>query len=146
MTDKDRDATPQADEILSTDGLPKDELEDGLGEEAEFEDQETDEAPIAGSHRRFGFGRGDRSGGHHDDHRAGSVRESHERIHIDDRASAIFALLCAGALVGILAFSWLGGALPKATPPSLAPLLAVPTAHATPSAAASASLAPSPTK
>jgi len=143
MTDKDQDGAPEAEEILSTDGLPTDELEDNLDEEAEFEDQETDEIPSAGSGRRFGFGRGDRSAEHEEKHHAGSVRESHERVHIDDRASAVFALLCAGILIGVLAFAWIGGVLPKAAGPSIAPLV-VPTAQASSSAAVSASPVVSP--
>jgi hypothetical protein len=141
MTDKDQDGAPEAEEILSTDGLPIHELEDNLDEEAEFEEQETDEVPTAGSGRRFGFGRGDRSADHEDRPHAGSVRESHERVHIDDRASAVFALLCAGILIGVLAFAWIGGVLPKSVGPSLAPLV-VPTAQASSSAAPSASASP----
>ena len=138
MTDKDQDGTPLAEEILSTDGLPIRELEDNLDEEAEFEDQETDEIPSAGSGRRFGFGRGDRLADHEDRPHAGSVRESHERVHIDDRPSAVFALLCAGFLIGVLAFAWIGVQLPKSAAPSLAPLV-VPTAQTSSGAAASAS-------
>src|ERR1035437_2550686 len=128
MTDKDQDGAPEAEEILSTDGLPIHELEE----------QETDEVPSAGSGRRFGFGRGDHPAEHEERPHAGSVRESHERVHIDDRASAVFALLCAGVLIGLLAFSWLGGMLPKPVGPTLAPLV-VPTAQASSSAAPSAS-------
>jgi hypothetical protein len=138
MTDKDQDGTPEAEEILSTDGLPINELEDNLDEEAEFEDQETDEIPTAGSGRRFGFGRGDRPAEHEERPHAGSVRESHERVHIDDRASAVFALLCAGLLIGVLALSWVGGMLPKPAVPTLPPL-PVPTYQASSSAAPSAS-------
>jgi len=138
MTDKDQDGTPLAEEILSTDGLPIHELEDNLDEEAEFEEEETDEVPSAGSGRRFGFGRGDHPAEHEERPHAGSVRESHERVHIDDRASAVFALVCAGVLIGLLAFSWLGGMLPKPVGPTLAPLV-VPTAQASSSAAPSAS-------
>lgn len=141
MTDKDQDGTPLAEEILSTDGLPIHELEDGLAEEAEFEEEETDEVPSVGSGRRFGFGRGDRSDVHEERPHAGSVRESHERVHIDDRASAVFALICAGILIGVLAFSWIGGVLPKSVGPALSPLV-VPTAQATSSAAVSASASP----
>jgi|ERR1035437_1350647 hypothetical protein len=137
MTDKDQDGTPLAEDILSTDGLPIHELEDNLDEEAEFEEQETDEVPSAGSGRRFGFGRGDRSAEREDRPHAGSVRESHERVHIDDRPSAIFALLCAGLLIGVLALSWVGGMLPKPVGPALSPLV-VPTAQASSSAAPSA--------
>ena len=141
MTDKDQDGAPEADEILSTDGLPMDELEDNLDEEAEFEDQETDEIPTAGSGRRFGFGRGDRSAEPDERPHAGSVRESHERVHIDDRPSAIFALLCAGLLIGVLAFAWVGGVLPKSVGPTIGPLV-VPTYQASSSAAPSANVSP----
>jgi len=141
MTDKDQDGAPEAEEILSTDGLPIHELEDNLDEEAEFEEEETDEVPSAGSGRRFGFGRGDRSADHEDRPHAGSVRESHERVHIDDRASGVFALLCAAALIGVLAFAWIGGVLPKSAGPTLAPLV-VPTAQVSSSAAVSASASP----
>ena len=141
MTDKDQDGAPEAEEILSTDGLPIHELEDNLDEEAEFEEQETDEIPSAGSGRRFGFGRGDRSADHEERPHAGSVRESHERVHIDDRPSAIFALLCAGLLIGVLAFAWVGGMLPKSVGPTYAPLV-VPTYQASSSAAPSTSVSP----
>ena len=141
MTDKDLDGAPEADEILSTDGLPIHELEDNLDEEAEFEEEETDEVPSAGSGRRFGFGRGDRSVEREERPHAGSVRESHERVHIDDRASGVFALLCAAALIGVLAFAWIGGVLPKSAGPTLAPLV-VPTAQVSSSAAVSASASP----
>ena len=75
----------------------------------------------------------------------GSVRESHERVHIDDRPSAIYALVCAGALLGVLAFTWVGGAIPQGTGPTLTPLV-VPTSQpsAATSPAASVSVAPSP--
>lgn len=145
MTDKAKDATPQPNE-LSLDGLAPaelDELEDDLDEEAEFEDEEPDETPNVGSGRRFGFGRGQReeqhATGHHDQIHHTSLRESHERVHIDDRASAVFALLCAGILIGVLVIAWFGGVLPKAAPATLAPLV-VPTAQAVSSAAPSASL------
>ena len=141
MTDKDQDGAPEADEILSTDGLPIHELEDNLDEEAEFEEEETDEIPSTGSGRRFGFGRGDHPAEHDEKPHAGSVRESHERIHIDDRASAVFALLCAGILVGALAFAWVGGVLPKSVGPTIAPLV-VPTYQASSSAAPSAVVSP----
>jgi hypothetical protein len=118
--------------------LPIHELEDNLDEEAEFEEQETDEVPSAGSGRRFGFGRGDRSTDHDERPHVGSVRESHERVHIDDRPSAVFALLCAGILIGVLALAWAGGMLPKPTAPALTPLV-VPTAQASSSVAPSAS-------
>jgi hypothetical protein len=56
----------------------------------------------------------------------------------------VFAILCAGLLLGVLLIAMIGVQLPKTPAPSLAPLV-VPTAQATPSAAASssASIAPS---
>jgi len=141
MTDKDQDGAPEAREILSTDGLPIHELEDNLDEEAEFEEEETDKVPSVGSGRRFGFRRGDRSDVHEERPHAGSVRESHERVHIDDRASAVFALLCAGILIGVLAFAWVGGVLPKSVGPTPPPLV-VPTYQASSSVAPSAGASP----
>src|SRR5450759_3691996 len=135
MTDKDQDGAPEAREILSTDGLPIHELEDNLDEE------ETDKVPSVGSGRRFGFRRGDRSDVHEERPHAGSVRESHERVHIDDRASAVFALLCAGILIGVLAFAWVGGVLPKSVGPTPPPLV-VPTYQASSSVAPSAGASP----
>ncbi|HEX7490495.1 MAG TPA: hypothetical protein VF337_02190 [Candidatus Limnocylindrales bacterium] len=64
-------------------------------------------------------------------HQAGSVRTSHERVHIDDRLSAIYALICAGGLIGILVLSYAGGMLPKNVGPTLSPLV-VPTGGPTP--------------
>ena len=74
----------------------------------------------------------------------GSVRGTHERVHIDDRPSAVYALLCAAALLGVLAFSWVGGVLPQSAGPTLTPLV-VPTGQVTasPSAGASVTAAPS---
>jgi hypothetical protein len=73
----------------------------------------------------------------------GSVRESHDRVHIDDRPSALYALICAAALLGVIALSWLGGVIPKSQGPT-APPLVVPTFQATPSAGASASVSVAP--
>lgn len=73
----------------------------------------------------------------------GSVKETHERIHIDDRPSAIFALVCAVALLVLLGLPWLGNVLPKSAGPTLTPLV-VPTGQATASSSASASIAVSP--
>jgi hypothetical protein len=155
MTDRDknRDETAPTDAELSGD----EELDEESGQdfetgdeapegEAEFE-RSAGAAP-SGQSRRFGFGRG----GHEDEdterHPIGSVR-THERVHIDDRASAVFALVAAVLLLAVLIVPMVAGALPQPVGPTLSPLV-VPTgqapasASAGPSAAASASLAPSP--
>jgi hypothetical protein len=156
--DKDRDKDPTYDTELPGDEEFAEEPEETTEGERKFIDDEADgeyegedaenEALAASAasdaHRRFGFRFG---GGRHAEEEAdrrqiGSVRESHERVHIDDRPSAIYALLCAGALLGVLAFSWVGGVLPKSVGPTLTPLV-VPTSQATVSSSASASLAPS---
>ncbi len=137
--DKDRDEQPVTDEELPG--------EDELDEEPdEYAETEADEAATPAERRRFGFGRGGHAEEERDRHAGGSVRESHERVHIDDRPSAIFALVCAGALLGVLALTWVGGAIPQGTGPTLTPLV-VPTSQPTTasSASASASVAPSPT-
>jgi hypothetical protein len=154
MTDKAKDAKPQP-TALSSDGLPEEEFEDAPEDEneesaSEFESDEAEDAEefepaaaAAGSGRRFGRGRASEApAGHHDDQHRGSLRESHERVHIDDRPSAIFAVLCAFALVAVLVFAWVAGFVPKAAAPTYAPLV-VPTAQATASPAASVSIAPS---
>ena len=146
--DKDRDAKPGADEELPGDDELDEESDDYAETDAERADREADEAASEGEHRRFGFGR--RHADEQLEHRAGgSVRESHERVHIDDRPSAIYAIVCAAALLGVLALTWIGGAIPQGTGPTLTPLV-VPTTRPTtvtsPSAGVSVapSLSPSP--
>lgn len=145
--DKNRDAKPATDEELPGDvelDEEPDEFAETEAEQAEREAEEADLAP-AGERRRFGFGR-DRNAdeGHPERHAGGSVRESHERVHIDDRPSAIYAIVCAAALLGVILLTWVGGAIPQGTGPTLTPL-AVPTAAPTtsPTAAPSVSVAPS---
>jgi hypothetical protein len=120
--------------------------EEGLEGEGEPEESDEEGRPQVGapSGRRFGFGHG----GHQPEdagHRVtGSVRESHERVHIDDRASAIYALLAAVVLIGVLAIALAGNYVPEPTVPT-APPLVVPTFNGTlpPSAGPSVSVAPS---
>ena len=158
--DKDRDATPATDDYLAGDEEFEEEPEqtfeaegeagEAEGEAGEGEFEAEGEGPAgpatSGARRRFGFGRGDRAEEEVETRQIGSVRGTHERVHIDDRPSALFALVCAAALLGVLGFSWLGGVLPKAVGPTLTPLV-VPTSQATPipsgGAAASASVTPS---
>lgn len=146
MTDKDLDLTGEPGDELDTDETLEDGVDAEGDDESEFEEEEAEEAAAgAAGGRRFGFGRGRKSEELHEKH-LGGVQASHERVHIDDRASALFALICAGGLVGVLAFAWVGGVLPKPAAPSLAPLV-VPTAKATasPSASPSIVVTPSPT-
>ncbi|MGD0407639.1 MAG: hypothetical protein ABSB34_01395 [Candidatus Limnocylindrales bacterium] len=161
MTDRDknRDETPATDDYLAGDEEFEEELEqtfegegeagEGEGEAGEGEGEAEGEGPAgpaSGARRRFGFGRSGRAEEEVETRQMGSVRGTHERIHVDDRPSALYALVCAAALLGVLAFSWLGGVLPKAAGPTLTPLV-VPTSQATAipsgSAAASASVTPS---
>jgi hypothetical protein len=113
-----------------------DELEGAPEEEEEFE-AESHEAEQ--EHHRFGRGHHDEGAGR-GRRGSGSVRESHERVHIDDRLSAVYALLVAVVLVGALAVALAGNWVPEPSVPTLAPLV-VPTAQVAPSA--SPTVAPS---
>jgi hypothetical protein len=139
---KDKDSQP-LDEADLQDEEPGEEFEEST-EAGDEDDREFEAAAAASSGRRFGFGRSREAADDGDKQHIGSVRESHERVKIDDRPSAIFALVCAAALIGVLAISWLGTNMPPAAGPTLTPL-SVPTAQATASADASASAAASAT-
>ena len=141
---------------------PSDEFVPG---EDEFEEEEEDQEasvqpskrsraaePEEGGHRFFGlFGRKKQAA----EADAGSVRGTHaERVHIDDRASALFAIVCALALVGIPIVSFAILHLPKAAVKPLG-TLSVPTYNGsalpsgslvvTPSPVPSATAPPAPT-
>jgi hypothetical protein len=150
MSDRDQDQ----EEPLDLNGLEpgEDEFEDegepeGAPEESEESEEDEGRPEAAPSRRRFGFGRGGQAG-EETGHRGatGSVREAHERVHVDDRASAIYALLAAAFLFGLLAVAFAGNYVPQ---PALvsAPPLVVPTFNGTlpPSEAPSVSVAPSAT-
>ena len=143
--DKDRDAQPATDEELPGDEELDEEPDEFAETEAEQADREAEESAPAGERRRFGFSRGRDTYQEPEHHPAGSVRESHDRVHIDDRPSAVFAIICAGALLGVLVLTWVGGAIPQGTGPTLTPLV-VPTSQPSvaTSPAASVSVAPSP--
>ena len=145
--DKDRDAKPATDEELPGDEELDEEFDVGPEEyvetEAERADREAEESTPSSERRRYGFGRGRNEAQEPERHAGGSVRDSHERVHVDDRASAIFAIICAGALLGVLVLTWVGGAIPQGTGPTLTPLV-VPTSQPTTSANASASVSVSP--
>ena len=138
--DKDRDAKPATDEELpgdeEFDEEPDEYAETETETESERDDREAAESVPTGERRRFGFSRGRDTYEEPERHAAGSVRESHDRVHIDDRPSAIFAIVCAGALLGVLALTWVSGAIPPPTGPTLTPLV-VPTSLATPSTSTS---------
>ncbi len=148
MSDRDQDQ----EEPLELNGLEpgEDEFEgegelEGEPEEPEESEEEEGRPEAAPSRRRFGFGRGGQAGeetGHKG--ATGSVREAHERIHVDDRASAVYALLAAGVLFALLAIALAGNYVPQPVPAS-APPLVVPTFNGTlpPSAGPSVSVAPS---
>ncbi len=133
--DKDRDAQPATDEELPGDDEFEEEPEEYAETEAEQADREAEEAAPSGERRRFGFGHGRHVETAVERPVSGSVREAHERVHVDDRPSAIYALICAAALLGVLAFTWIGGAIPQGTGPTLSPLV-VPTSQPTPSSSA----------
>jgi hypothetical protein len=157
MTDRDknRDETAPTDEELPGD--------EELDEESDQTFETADEAPEgeteyegatgaapSGEHRRFGFGRGGHADEETDKRQIGSVRGTHERVRIDDRASAVFALVCAVLLLAVLIVPMIAGALPQPVGPTLSPLV-VPTGQApastsaspSASAAASVSIVPS---
>jgi hypothetical protein len=136
------DDEASADEDAGKDEADEEVVEGGEAEtdEAEGESDRAALAAVTASEKgsRFSLGRG-RKAEEEADKRRGSVREAHDRVRIDDRPSAIYALICAAALLGVIALSWLGGVIPKSVGPSLAPLV-VPTGHP----AASASVTPVP--
>jgi hypothetical protein len=148
MADQDADKKPLDDsELPGEEALDEEPEESTEAEDEEFEGDAAAVAAASGSHR-FGFGRGhhdDQTVGQHSKQHIGSVRETHERVQISDVPSAVYALLCAGALLGVLALALIGNVLPKAAGPQLTPLV-VPTGQATPvpspSVAPSATLAP----
>jgi hypothetical protein len=137
MTDKDRGKTPQPNENLPAEEDLEEEPEDFVDSEEEFEEEPQAASTAAASSER---GRRAAQAG---SRQLGSVREAHERVRVDDRLSALFALLAAVALVGVLVLPWLGGFVPAPAEPTLTPLV-VPTFQATPTPAASASATTTP--
>ena len=149
MTDKDRDVAPeQEDEIPGDEEFDEEqdqdlEAQDEADETEEFQDEAAGSGAVAAAAGGSRFGRGkERAAAAHE--HLGSVREGHERVHVDDRASAIFAIVAAGSLLLLLFVAWGGQFIPKGAVATLTPLV-VPTGQATaspnPSASASASLA-----
>src|SRR5512141_632295 len=96
MADKDRGAKPQPNEILPADESLED--EDLVEADEEFEEEPEAAAavaaPAAERSRTRGTAEGRKS--------LGSLRDSHERVHIDDRLSAAFAIVAAILLLGVL--------------------------------------------
>jgi hypothetical protein len=155
------DAELEGDEVEA--GSDGDELEAGEGDENESNGEggkakkALTSAGGAGAFH-FSLGRGQKATGEGGKHQGGSVRTSHERVHVDDRLSAIYVLVAVGGLIGILVLAWGGGMLPKNSGPTLAPLVVptgkptptacitpTPVATATPTLAASASASAKPT-
>ena len=140
MADQDADKKPLDDsELPGEEALDEEPDESTEAEDEEFEGDAAAVAAASGSHR-FGFGRGhheDDTVGQHSRQHMGSVRETHERVQISDVPSAVYALLCAGALLGILVIALIGNVLPQPAGPQLTPLV-VPTGLATPVASATA--------
>ncbi len=139
MSDQDKDTLEE--------GEPNEFMPGDEDFEEEFEGEEPEEEARAEEREggRFGRGRGGR-GREAEQPALGSVRGAHERIKVDDRASAVFAVICAIGLVGILIGAVLApyvpaiGGQPQLTPLNLQTFF-VPTA----SPGASLSPAPSPT-
>jgi hypothetical protein len=96
--------------------------EDEFDEDIEASDEAEAGVPIEPSKpgRRFGFGR---SSAEIEAHPQGSVRATHERVHIDDRASGLFALVCAVGMLAILVGSFALSAWPAGAAPTLPPLI-----------------------
>jgi hypothetical protein len=143
MTDENKPGfdTELEDELPGDEELDE-ELDQDLEAQDEIDESEAESGADAVAPRASRLGRGkERAAAAHE--HLGSVREGHERVHVDDRASAIFAIICAGALLLLLAGAWAGQFIPKGAVPTLTPLV-VPTSNATaaPSASASASIAP----
>ncbi|MGA3029460.1 MAG: hypothetical protein ABSE58_01810 [Candidatus Limnocylindrales bacterium] len=145
MTDRDKDLgeTAETDEELPGEEEFEEEPEEAF--EGEFEGEALEgEGPepsaTSVTHRRFTLGRG---GGRFEEEaekrQIGSVRGTHERVHIDDRPSTIYALVCAIGLVGVLFLAWVGGVIPQGAGPTLTPLV-VPTSQASASSSAAPSI------
>ncbi len=132
---------------LQPDGLmPGDEDFDEEEYEGEEEPEEAEaEEREPGRGRRF-FRRGEKAPAE-EQPALGSVRGAHERVRVDDRASAVFAIVCAIGLVGILVAAVLSPYLPSIGPgPAPLPTLNLETFFVpTTSPGASLSPAPSPT-
>jgi hypothetical protein len=116
MSDQDKDTLEQGepDEFMPGEEEFEEEPE-GEAEEA----QTAAEEPRAG--RRFGLRRGARAT-EEEQRPLGSVKATHERVHIDDRASALFVLIAALGLIAILITPLIVSAWPAGPAPTLPPL------------------------
>jgi hypothetical protein len=135
MADKDRGAKPQPNEILPADESLED--EDLVEADEEFEEEPEAAAPVAAPAAERSRTRGTAEGRKP----LGSLRDSHERVHIDDRLSAVFAIMAAILLLGVLVLPFVGGFVPAPAAPTLTPLV-VPTFNGTQAPAASATVVP----
>ena len=131
MSDQDKDSLEPAEPEQEEPG------EFVPGEE-EFDEELEAEEPGAGeaarpsrSGRRFGLGRGGAAAAADEAAPLGSVRASHDRVHVDDRASALFVLVAALGLLAILVVSpvvanWPAGPVPALPTLNLATFVAPP--------------------
>jgi hypothetical protein len=144
--DQDRDRKLGSSDLEPGEDELDEELEAGPEEEEALEEFEPESREVeAGPSRgRFGFVRPEREAEESGRRVTGSVRESHERIHVDDRLSALFAVLAAGVLLLVLAMSVIANYVPQPTSPTLAPLV-VPTAQVAPSTSPAARATAAPT-
>ncbi len=142
MSDQDKDTLEQDE---NTEFLPG---EEEFDEEPEGEELKSRAAEEPKGGRRFGL----RRNAEEEEHPLGSVKATHERVHVDDRASALFALIAAFGLIAILITPLIVSALPAGPAPTLAPLNNLqtyappptePPATPTPTVAPTASVSPS---
>jgi hypothetical protein len=141
MTERDQnDLEPAADEFEPDEEEFEDE-EEALEEESPADEaaEEAEEA-VSGKRGRFGWRRGGREEEEEAPGRPLGTVKSHERVYIDDRISALFALIAAFCLIGVLVVSYAAGFIPEGARPSITPLSLV-----TPSPGSSASPTVAPT-
>lgn len=117
MPDQDKDALEKGEPNEFMPG------EEEFDNDLEASDEAEAGAPMEPSKpgRQFGFRRSSAEA-EAEVHPQGSVRATHERVHIDDRASGLFALVCAVGLVAILAGSYVVSVWPAGAVPTLPPL------------------------
>jgi hypothetical protein len=117
MSEKDKDTLEQQGE--PNEFMPG---EDEFDEEPEGEEAaEAAEVETTRGGRKFGLRRGAPEE-EEEAHPLGSVRAVHDRVRIDDRASAIYVLIAAIGLIAILIVPVIVSAIPAGPAPTLPPL------------------------
>lgn len=135
---------PDQDKDTLEEGEPNEFMPGDEDFEEEFEGEEPEEEARAEQREggRFGRIRGGK-GREAEQPALGSLRGAHERIHVDDRASAVFAVVCAIGMVAILVGAFLAPYVPSiGSAPQLTPLNLQ--TFNVPSTAPSTSLSPAP--